>query len=164
MSIAHSPKKSRNFRTRLAAVAAVGLGLATVPIALAAPAQAATSNYACVQTPLKPIFSGFNQNGTKLIDYRIQVHCSQARWVNIEQERWESDSWPNPDDFLGRTSFRRYLVPANGTVTLHNVRTLVDTEIGDEEVYQKTRHQEGFGGVWSPYTGWKQTAELSIAN
>jgi hypothetical protein len=164
MSMTTGTKKSRPARAKIAVVAAMTLGLAGGSLAMAAPSQAATTNYNCTVTPLKPVFAGFNSSGTKLVDYQIQVRCSSDRYVYIEQQRWESDGWPNGDDHLGNSAFSRHLNAYSGTVTIHNVRTLVNTEIGDEEVYHQVRHQEGTGGVWSPFTGWRNSATTSMSN
>ena len=164
MSMTAGTKKSRPSRAKIALVSAMTLGLAAGGVALAAPAQAATTNYACQVVPLKPIFAGFNSSGTKLVDYRINVYCAANRSVYIDQQRWESDDWPNGDDHLGNSAFSRYLGPVNGWHTIHNVRTLTNTEIGNEEVYHKVRHQEGASGVWSPFTGWTGSGTTSMSN
>jgi hypothetical protein len=98
------------------------------------------------------------------VDYQIQVRCYNDRSVYIEQQRWESDDWPNGDDHLGNSSFSRTVGYYSGIVTIHNVRTLTNTEIGNEEVYHKVRHQEGAGGVWSPFTGWTSSSTTSMSN
>lgn len=164
MSMTAGTKKSRPSRAKVALVSAMTLGLAAGGVALAAPAQAAATNYACTVTPLKPVFAGFNSSGTKLVDYQIQVRCYNNRSVYIEQQRWESDDWPNGDDHLGTSTFSRHLNQYSGTVTISNIRTLVDGEIGNEEVYQKVSFQEGSGGVWSPYTGWYYSGVTSMSN
>ena len=162
---ASTAKKSRTGRRGKAAmVAALGLGMVAAPFALAAPAQAAGTSYACSVTPLRPAFAGFNSSGVKLVDYQIQVHCNTDRYINITQERWEEDDWPNGDDHLGTSYFSRHLNQYSGTVTIHNVRTLVDGEIGNEEIYQKVSFQEGSNGVWSPYTGWYYSGVTSMSN
>jgi hypothetical protein len=157
-------KKSSPLRRKLALLSVIGLGMASVPVALAAPAQASVTNYACSVTPLKPIFAGHNSSGVKLVDYRIQVRCYSDRYINITQERWEEDDWPNGDDHLGTSYFSRHLNNASGYVTISNIRTLVNGEIGNEEVYHQIRWQEGTGGVWSPYTGWRYSGSTSMSN
>lgn len=96
---------------------------------------------------------------------RLPDHCELhgQPLLYIQQQRWEDDSWPNGDDYLGGTDFSRYLSAGTST-TIHNYRTLVDGEIGYEEVYQKVRFKVGSGGVWSGYTGWQNSAILSISN
>lgn len=131
---------------------------AAAPIALAAPASAATSS-GCTVTPLKPIFAGFNSSGVKLVNYRIAVSCASNRTVTIEQRRYEEDDWPNPDDSLGTTTFT-----TSGVRTLSNVRTLVNTESGNEEVYQKVRFRVTSSGVTSPWTSYEKSSVLSIPN
>ena len=161
---ASNTKKSHPVRRKVALLTAIGLGAVAAPFALAAPAQAAGTNYACSVTPLRPVFAGHNSAGVKLVDYRVQVYCSTDRYINITQERWEEDDWPNGDDHLGTSYFSRHLNQYSGTVTISNIRTLVDGEIGNEEVYQKVRFQEGSNGVWSPYTGWYNSGVTSMSN
>jgi hypothetical protein len=158
MSNAPTTTKSHTVRRKVALLTAIGLGAVAAPFALAAPAQAAGT------TPLRPVFAGHNSSGVKLVDYQIQVRCNTDRYVNITQERWEEDDWPNGDDHLGTSTFSRHLNQYSGTVTIHNVRTLVDGEIGNEEVYQKVSFQEGSNGVWSPYTGWYYSGVTSMSN
>lgn len=132
---------------------------AALPIAAAASAQAHTTS-GCTVQPLTPIYAGTNAAGVKIIDYRITVNCTAGRSAHITQERWEEDSWPNGDDKLGTSTFS-----ARGVQTLHNKRTLVDTELGKEEVYQKIRfHVHSDNGVVSGNTGWHKSGVLSIYN
>ncbi|MDP9696939.1 UNVERIFIED_ORG: hypothetical protein J2X79_004522 [Arthrobacter globiformis] len=157
-------KKSRPSARKLATIAALALGMVAAPFALAAPAQAAGTNYGCSVTPLKPVFAGFSSSGVKLVDYQFRVYCNTDRYIYIAQQRWEEDDWPDSDDYLGTSYFTRHLNQYSGTVTIHNVRTLVDGEIGNEEVYQRVSYQEGSNGVWSPYTGWYYSAVTPMSN
>ena len=145
---------SKKMRAVLAALGAT----AAMSVAMASPASAATSS-GCTVTPLKPVFAGFNSSGVKLVNYRISVSCTSNRTVSIEQEHWEEDPWPNGDDFLGSSSFT-----TSGVTTLSNVRTLVDGEIGDEEVYHKIRFRVSSNGVTSPWTSWEKSSVLTIPN
>lgn len=156
-------KKPRTSRARIAAATAAIVGMAIVPIALSAPAQAATA-YACTVTPLKPVFAGFNSSGVKLVDYRIQASCTQDRYVYIQQQLWEEDDWPNDDDYMGSANYSKHLNAASGTVVLHNVRALANGEWGNEEVYHKARFKVGSGGVWSAFTGWQNSYVLDISD
>ena len=87
------------------------------------------------------------------------MSCSSGRTVSIDQDRYEEDSWPNGDDFLGSTTFN-----TSGVTTLSNVRTLVDGEIGDEEVYHNVRFRVSSNGVTSPWTSFQKSAVLTIPN
>ena len=99
-------------------------------------------------------------NGVKVLNYKIAVSCSSGRTAKITQERWEEDDWPNGDDFLGSTTFS-----VRGSTTLNNYRTLVDGEIGQEEVYQKIRfYVVSDNGVTSGWTGWHTSATRSFYN
>jgi len=154
--------KSRLARARVITVVAATLGLAGAGLALGAPAQANTSN-SCTVTPLKPVFTGRYDNGVKVLDYRIYATCTANRYLYIQQQRWEADPSPNPDDYLGSAGFGR-LVYAGGSTVIHNYRTLVNGEKGAEEVYHKVRFQVSSGGAWSSFTGWQNSSILSITN
>jgi hypothetical protein len=144
---------------RIAAGAIAAAALPIAAIAGAGSAQAHTTS-GCTVEPLKPIYSYTNSSGVKVLDYRISVNCTSGRYAHITQERWEEDSWPNGDDHLGTSTFS-----ARGVQTLHNYRTLVDGELGQEEVYQKVRfHVHSDNGVVSGNTGWHSSAVLSIYN
>ncbi|MBK8469426.1 MAG: hypothetical protein WAR57_07285 [Candidatus Phosphoribacter sp.] len=140
---------------RIATLLAVAAS-AALSVAVASPASAATSS-GCTVTPLKPIFAGFNSSGVKLVNYRISVSCTPNRTVSIDQQRYEEDDWPNGDDFLGSTAFS-----TSGVRTLSNVRTLVNGELGNEEVYHNVRFRVSSNGVTSPWTSYQKSAVLSI--
>lgn len=163
-------KKSRTARRKIALIAAASLALTTVPFALAAPAQAATTKTVCTVQALKPEFAGFTRYGVKQVNYKIRVYCEKARDVNIKQERWEDDyTWAPPfdgNDFLGASSWK-YHIRAGQTYIINNVRTLVDTEkYQNEEVFHKASIQEGSRDlqIWTDWSKWSVSANLSIAN
>lgn len=135
-------------------IAAAALGIA------AATNAHAVSTSGCTATPLTPEYSHTQSNGVKVLNYKISVSCSSGRTAYITQERWEEDDWPNGDDHLGTSTFS-----ARGTTTLNNYRTLVDGEIGQEEVYQKIRfYVVSDNGVVSAWTGWHTSAVRSFYN
>lgn len=148
---------SKTRRIITGAIAATALPLAA--IVGAGSAQAATAS-GCTITPLKPVYSYTNSAGVKVIDYKITVNCASGRHAHITQERWEEDSWPNGDDHLGTSTFT-----GSGVTTLHNYRTLVDGELGMEEVYQRTRfYVHSDNGVVSATTGWQNSAVQAFHN
>ena len=130
---------------------------AAVPIAMAAPASARTSS-GCTVKPLKPVFAGFNSSGVKLLNHPISVSCLSNRTVRIEQRLYEQDVPPDPDDLIGVRWFR-----TSGVRTLSSVWTLVNTEPGNEEVYQKVCFWVISHGVTSPGTCEKSSV-VSIPN
>lgn len=145
-------KNARRIAAGTIAAAALGVAAATNAHAV--------STSGCTATPLTPEYAYTQSNGVKVLNYKISVSCSSGRTAYITQERWEEDDWPNGDDFVGSTTFS-----ARGVTTLNNYRTLVDTEIGQEEMYQKIRfYVRSDNGVTSAWTGWHQSATRSFYN
>jgi len=145
----------KNITRRIATSGAVA---AIAAIGFAGAAQAVTTS-GCTATPLTPIYSYTNSAGVKVLDYRITVSCSSGRTAQITQERWEEDDWPNGDDLVGTSTFN-----VQGSTTLHNYRTLVDGELGMEEMYQKIRMRVSSNGVTSPWTGWQKSGVQAFYN
>ena len=139
------------------AVAAAALPVAA--IAGAGSAHATTAS-GCTISPYTPIYSYTNTAGVKVLDYKISVNCAAGRHAHITQERYEQDGWLNPDDLVGTSTFI-----GSGVTTLHNYRTLVDTEIGQEEMYQRIKfwvHSDN--GVVSATTGWQNSGVRAFFN
>ncbi len=148
-----------NLQKNIGRIVSAGLVAAAATLGFAGSAQAHTTS-GCTVEPLKPIYAGTNSSGVKIIDYRMTVSCSAGRSAHITQQRYEEDGFLNPDDHLGTSTFS-----VRGTKLVHNKRTLVDTELGKEEVYQKIRfHVHSDNGVVSGNTGWHKSAVLSIYN
>jgi hypothetical protein len=151
-----------------AATLAAAALVAAASVAFASPAQATTTQPPCTVTPVKPS-PKYNINTDKwTADYRVVVSCWKSRTVRIEQKRYEEDwdsLWPvftDADDYLGSTTFVRY-IPANTSVTLHNVRTVVSTESGAEEIYQKVRFRSAVsGGLPTDWTKWERTRYVTV--
>lgn len=154
-------RTGRGWRDRMAgslaasALAVPGLLLGAVP---------APTAYACTVTPLTPEYSHTNAKGVKVIDYKVSVHCAKERYLNIEQQRWEEDDWPNDDDYLGKSNWENEHFVAGESYVYSNKRTLVDGEVGNEEVYQIVAFQEGLSDIWSPWSGWMTSGILDISN
>ncbi|MFT3833310.1 MAG: hypothetical protein QM711_08320 [Micropruina sp.] len=145
--------------TNVRRIAAGALAAAALGVAAATNAHAVSTS-GCTATPLTPEYAYTQSNGVKVLNYKIAVSCSSGRTAYITQERWEEDDWPNGDDHLGTSTFS-----ARGTTTLNNYRTLVDGEIGQEEVYQKIRfYVVSDNGVVSAWTGWHNSAVRSFYN
>ena len=160
-------KKSRTARRKIALIAAASLALTTIPFALAAPAQAATTQ--CSVKAERPEYAGKTKYGVTLVNYKIKVYCAKARDVLIKQERWEDDYtyWPpfNGNDFLGASSWNNYRVETGKTLIINNVRTLVNGEALDEEVFHKAAIREGSRDldIWTDWSKWSVSANLSIS-
>jgi hypothetical protein len=142
------------------------IAAAAAPLTVAPSAQAATSS-GCTVTPLKPVFAGFNDAGTKLVRFSVSVSCTANRTVSIQQQRYEEDwdGWlfDDSDDSLGSVSFSRSFVDA-GSTTVSSTRTLPNTEDGSEEIYQRTRFRVSSNGVTSSWTSWQRTPYVSMPN
>lgn len=147
--------KSKAAGLAVAAAAAA----AALSVAVASPASAATTSNGCTVAPLKPVFAGFNSSGVKLVNYRISVNCLPGRTALIEQERYEQDPFPNPDDPTGNNRFS-----ASNVVTIPVIRPLPDTEIGAEEIYHQVRFRVTSNGVTSPPTAFESSPVLPITN
>lgn len=163
MSTTHTVNRKLHLSPpKIALLASLSLGMTAVSLTAAAPVQAAIPpNFACTAMPLSPTFAGFNRHGVKLLDFPVKVHCSRDRIVTVQHRIWEADGFPNPDDLIADSS-RTIRVAAGKTVTLHHVRTPIETEPGPEEVFHQVRHQEDppFGTPqWSP---WKSTTVRTL--
>lgn len=138
------------------------IAAAVLPVAAIATASTASAHTTsgCTINPLKPVYSHTNASGVKVLDYRITVSCQSGRHAHITQRRYEADPWINPDDHVGTTNFT-----TSGVRTLHNYRTLVNTEPGKEEMYQKIRFRvHSSNGVMSAWTGWHNSGTRSFFN
>ncbi len=141
-------------RIAAGAIAAAALGVA------AATNAHAVSTSGCTATPLTPEYSHTQSNGVKVLNYKISVSCSSGRTAYITQERYEEDGFLNADDHVGTSTFS-----ARGVTTLNNYRTLVDTESGQEEMYQRIRfYVRSDNGVQSGWTGWHKSAVRAFYN
>lgn len=150
---------SRRIVTTALAAAAVAL-----PLSIAAPmAHASTTSSGCTVSPLRPVFDHINSAGDKVLNYRVTATCNANRTVTIEQDRMEEDGWPNPDDLIGESTLSRTF-SVYGSYTFNVLRTLPDTELGEEEMYQKVRFRVTSNGVTSAWTGNENSPVQSFAN
>ena len=148
-----------NLQNNVRRIAAGAIAAAALPIAAAGSAQAVSTS-GCTATPLTPEYSYTNTSGVKVLNYKISVSCSSGRTAYITQERWEEDSWPNGDDHVGTSTFS-----ARGVTAQNNYRTLVDGELGQEEMYQKIRfYVVSDNGVVSGWTGWHTSGTRAFFN
>jgi hypothetical protein len=145
----------------LALTTAAGAVLAAAVLA-GSPAYAATSG-GCTVTPLTPTFAGFNSSGVKQVNYAVRISCAADRSVQVLQRRYEEDGAPNPDDLTGSVSFTRSFSETK-TITVRIVRSLPDTENGNEEVYHAVRFRVTSNGVTSPWTSFERSSKVSIPN
>lgn len=134
-----------------------------VPVGLASPAQAITSN-GCTVTPLTPYHNGeFSASGIKRIRFDMEVTCEAGLTITIDQERWEYDP-NNADEFTGDYTWVRSFDQAD-TRTYWFETNLSDTDdFTDhyEEVYQRIRFKVTSGPVTSAWTGWDYSGTRSI--
>jgi hypothetical protein len=145
------------------AIAVAGL----VPLALAAPAHAATvvSHDGCTITVDAPLFTNhFNAGGAKLFDYVYHLTCVASPGgvsVEVKQDRDESDlvgraGDPDaPDEFTGSSTQNLAFVAAGATRNV-TVRATLPTTNDDTdlalEMYQATKIRVTSGlvtGSWS---------------
>ncbi|GAA1259365.1 hypothetical protein [Arthrobacter pascens] len=177
MSITTASKKNRVLRSKIALVSAISLSLAAGSAALAAPAQAAdsvTHATSAQSSPLfasahitadTPYFAGFGAGWKRLVAYPGKVYYPSSGWVQVKQERWERDHWPDQNDYLGTSYFSKYF-HSGGTFTFKSTYPLQRTDFGygdkTEEVYHRLSYRVYKNGYWSPWSKWVYSDTASI--
>ncbi|MBK7722120.1 MAG: hypothetical protein IPI32_07815 [Austwickia sp.] len=147
-------------RGRAAAILSATVTAVALPVILASPAQAVSIG-GCTASPVRPYVVGLNPSGNKLVRYDVNVTCSPGRSVQLNQQVREEDTFTD-DTIVSRYVNRSF---ANGgTQQISYTRTLPNTELGDEEMYQRIRFRVTSNGVTSPFTGWHKSAVRTIAN
>ena len=141
-------------------IAASGAVAAIAAIGFAGAAQAVSTS-SCTATPYTPTYSYTNTSGVKVLQYKIQVTCWANRTATVEQYRMEEDTFS--DDTIGHTTYNRSFSSA-GTQYIYFYGTLPDTELGQEEMYQKIRLRVSSNGVTSAWTGWQKSGVQSFFN
>ena len=170
MSITKATKTHRGLRSKAALISAISLSLAAGSAALAVPAQATDSvaPAASVQpsslfvlghiTAHKPHFVGFTHEGKKLVAYPGKVFYPSSGFVQVKQERWEKDQWPDKDDYLGTSIFSKHF-NHGGTFHFREIKPLTRTDFrpGDkvEEVYHRVSYRVFKNGHWSSWSKWE---------
>ena len=156
MSAAHKPVVLH----RLAVGTAI-LAAAAAPLALAVPAEAATTAHGCTVRPLKPTFVGFS-GGIKQVKYEVVFSCLGNRTIQVQQTAMEDDA--SPDQYINTLVHTRAFGGAN-VASRQMTLSLPNTEPGNEEVYHKTRFRVSVaGGPFSSWTTYELGPVLSIAN
>jgi hypothetical protein len=72
------------------------------------PAQASTTSSLCTVTPQAPGFDHLDSSGQKVIKYATTVYCQSGRPIEIQDQRWDDDTWdfiPSADDPYGITTY-----------------------------------------------------------
>ena len=69
----------------------------------------------------------------------------------------------NPDDLVGTAVFSRAF-PVAGVQTVNILATLPNTELGNEEMYQRIRIRVASGGVVSAWSAWDSSGVRSFSN
>lgn len=178
MFITKATKTHRVLGSRIALVSALSLSLAAGSAALAAPAQAAGSlapaaasaqdwssfvkGHITAATPHKAGFWG----GHVQVAYPGKVFfASGGHWVQVKQERWERDKWPDHDDYLGTSYFSKYF-HNGGWFHFNSTHPLKRTDFGHgdktEEVYQRVSYRVYKNGHWSHWSNWVYSGTASI--
>ena len=159
-----SSTKDNSARHRISLVAAVlaATALAFTGSALTGtPSQAATTKKDCTVTPLKPVLL---HNGHE-VRYSIKVQCTKPdTTVKVSSQPWERDGKANPDDKLGHPEVIERHIPNANPVTIHYIRTVPNTENGDEEVYHAVRFQvrPPFNLFFDSWSQSENSADLTI--
>lgn len=177
MVIAKTTKIHQSLRSKVALVSAVSLSLVVGSVAVGAPAHAtgsltsapsaqASSVYVLGDISARKPHVIHLADGTRLVAYPGKVFFpSGGYWVQVKQERWEKDLWPDADDHLGTTVFTRY-IQNTGTYKFRSMLPLKKTDFGygdkTEEVYHKVSYRVFKNGSWSPWSKWVFSPIASI--
>lgn len=154
-------------RRRRGAVVAAGVLALGLPLAAAAPAQAARTLSGCTIAPQTPVANGtVDATNTPMVDYVYTVTCDPGRSVMVVSQYWEQDTLvregDDEDDFFGDAvrvrDFTGATVRKTKTVRVERVLPSLDGS-GDTvaEVYQKVKFQVTSNGVTSPWTAFELT-------
>ena len=173
MSITTATKKHRVLRSKIALVSAISLSLAAGSAALAAPAQAAESVTHATSAQSSPLFVSAHitadtphKGWGAWVAYSGKVFFpSGGHRVQVKQERWERDHWPDKDDYLGTSYFNKYF-HNGGWFNFKSTHPLKWTDFGygdrTEEVYHKVSYRVYKNGHWSPWSKWVYSGTASI--
>lgn len=169
MFITKATKTHRGLRSKAVLISAISLSLAAGSAALAVPAQAGSpvAPAASVQpsslfvsahlTAYKPYVAGIS-HGRKLVAYPGKVFYPSSGFVQVKQERWEKDQWPDKDDHLGTSYFTKRF-QNGGTFHFREIKPLTRTDFGfgdrTEEVYHRVSYRVFKNGHWSSWSKWE---------
>jgi hypothetical protein len=169
MSITPTINKQRPLWARAALIPALGLGLLGAPVALAAPANASTSEHGCTVDPLKPTTHDGSTwdpwRDSTHADFRIQVDCSGDRTVEIRQLRVAGGDGSRHHAILGFSTFWESFDHGSDSVTLHSPDRIPNLDRHhSEEVFQfvSFRVRSGHGDHWSDWTDWEKSDVATI--
>ena len=177
MFITKATKTRRVLGSKIALVSALSLSLAAGSAALAAPAQAADTLAPAASaqdsslsvkghiTAATPYPAGF-WGGKRLVAYKGKVFFpSGGHLVQVKQERWERDKWPDHDDYLGTSYFTKHF-HNGGWFNFDSTHPLKQTDFGygdkTEEVYQRVSYRVYKNGHWSHWSTWVYSGTASI--
>jgi hypothetical protein len=154
-------------RSKTALKAVVAAAALAIPVGLAIPAQATTSQ-GCTVTPSTPSANGdINANGVKMVEYPVAVSCAASqleKTVYVTMDRWEQDN-PGGDDLYGTSTLTHTFPKEGGSITWTVTETLPNWDGGLDnyaEVYQGVHFAVKSNGVKSKYTAWQYSGVRSI--
>lgn len=145
---------------------------AALPLLVATPVQADTTDSGCTVSPKKPRFDGFDLGGNKQALYRITVTCDAGLVAEVHQVRMESDTLAREgetgEDTTGESTRTFDFTGGAGTQTWDLVRRVPNTgpasEGEVEEIYQKVEFNVTSGPVTSDDTPFELTDARSISH
>lgn len=149
---------------------AMAAGALMVPLLVASPGHATTTDSGCTVTPERPVYSGID-NGANipLVDYEITAQCDAGLTLHLDQVRMEQDTNAregDPVDDQTGTFSKDFTFPNGGTKHITVRVALPNTgpanEGPKEEVYQKTSFTVTNGPVTSAPTAYELTSTRSI--
>ena len=154
----------------LARPLALAAGALMVPLLVASPGHATTTDSGCTVTPERPVYSGINNGGNiPLVDYKITAQCDAGLTLHLDQVRKEQDTNAregDPVDDQTGTFQKDFTFPNGGTKHITVRVPLPNTgpanEGPKEEVYQEVSFSVTNGPVTSAPTAYELTSTRSI--
>lgn len=155
-------------RTKIALTSALSLGALILPVTLAGPAQAATTQSTqladtqfrgcTMKQPPKPV----SIDHGRYMWYGVSVFCAGGKTIQVHQAFWEDDPTGNPSDFVGQRVHTPTSYTGTGWKTFATTAPTPNTEAGAEEVFQGVRFRVKLINGWSDWSPWEYGAYVSV--
>lgn len=160
--------KAKVTKTKIALTSALSLAAFILPVALAGPAQAATTQFTqpadtqfrgcTMEQPLKP--NSIWQRS--YMRYDVSLFCAGGKTVQVHQQFLEYD-FGNPNDIVGEKIHSPYKYIGTRSEKFIAYAATPNTEAGAEEVYQRARFRvKLLNNAWSDWSRWEYSPYVLV--